>query len=50
MGFIFGGYSVNGNGTAPAGYYTEENAVSAAAVTAVKETKVKASFTEVESY
>ncbi len=36
--------SVNGNGTAHAGYHTEENAVSAAAPTSVKETKVKASF------
>lgn len=34
--------SVNGNGTAHAGYCTEENAVSAATTTSAKETKVKA--------
>ncbi|XP_071360170.1 formin-binding protein 4 isoform X2 [Trachinotus anak] len=33
--------SVNGNGTAHGGYYTEENSASAAAQTSVKETKVK---------
>ncbi|XP_018519625.1 formin-binding protein 4 isoform X1 [Lates calcarifer] len=33
--------SVNGNGTAHAGYYTEESAASAAVPTSVKETKVK---------
>lgn len=33
--------SVNGNGTAHAGYYTEENTVSAATTTSAKETKAK---------
>nr|XP_019957718.1 PREDICTED: formin-binding protein 4 [Paralichthys olivaceus] len=33
--------SVNGNGTAHGGYYTEENSASAAVSTAVKESKVK---------
>ncbi|XP_041794787.1 formin-binding protein 4 isoform X2 [Chelmon rostratus] len=33
--------SVNGNGTTPAGYHTEENAASVAVPTSVKETKVK---------
>lgn len=35
--------TVNGNGTAHAGYPTEAHAASAAAPTLVKETKVKAS-------
>uniref|UniRef100_A0A3Q0SYX9 Formin binding protein 4 n=1 Tax=Amphilophus citrinellus TaxID=61819 RepID=A0A3Q0SYX9_AMPCI len=35
------GSSVNGNGTAHAGYYTEENTVSAATTTSAKETKAK---------
>lgn len=39
--------SVNGNGTAHAGYYTEENTASAAAPTSV--TKVKASFIGVQN-
>lgn len=36
--------TVNGNGTAHAGYHTEEAAAPAAAPTVVKETKVKAGF------
>lgn len=43
------GSSVNGNATAHAGYYTEENTASATAPTSVKETKVKASFTGVQN-
>lgn len=36
--------SINSNGTAHAGYCTEENTASDATTTSVKETKVKARF------
>ncbi|XP_039881088.1 formin-binding protein 4 [Simochromis diagramma] len=41
LGHYTNSSSVNGNGTAHAGYCTEENAVSAATTTSAKETKVK---------
>uniref|UniRef100_I3JWC0 Formin binding protein 4 n=1 Tax=Oreochromis niloticus TaxID=8128 RepID=I3JWC0_ORENI len=41
LGHYTNSSSVNGNGTAHAGYYTEENAASAAITTSAKETKVK---------
>ncbi|XP_072241577.1 formin-binding protein 4 isoform X2 [Leuresthes tenuis] len=41
LGHYANSTSVNGNGTAHASYYTEENAASASASTTAKETKVK---------
>ncbi|KAM4572686.1 formin-binding protein 4 isoform 2-T2 [Odontesthes bonariensis] len=41
LGHYANSTNVNGNGTAHAGYYTEENAAAASAPTTAKETKVK---------
>ncbi|XP_047247472.1 formin-binding protein 4 [Girardinichthys multiradiatus] len=41
LGHYANSTSVNGNGTVPAGYYSEENAATAVASTTSKETKVK---------